>query len=222
MNPGPDGDARPSSRGLHRRVTVGLQLVLLGGLALGVLQRQWMNVFLLVGILTLTLLPLILGRRFDVFIPPELELLAVAFVFASLFLGEIQGYYTRFAWWDKILHTGSGFLLGILGFLLVYVLNEAERVELHMRPAFVALFAFTFSVALGAVWEIYEFAMDGLLGLNMQKSGLVDTMWDLIVDTLGAGAMAALGYLYMRVDETSWLEAWIRRFVEANPRLFRG
>src|SRR5690606_30887329 len=109
-----------------------------------------------------------------------------------------------------VLHGASGFLLGILGFLLVYVLNEKEEIGLDMKPGFVALFAFVFAVALGALWEIFEFAMDSAFGLNMQKSGLVDTMWDLIVDTAGALVMAVLGYGYLRTaGGESFLEKWI-------------
>ncbi|NIP58646.1 MAG: hypothetical protein GWM92_10095, partial [Gemmatimonadetes bacterium] len=139
-----------------------------------------------------------------------------------LFLGEIQGYYVRYAWWDKVLHTSSGFLLGVLGFLLVYVLNQDERIDLSMKPGFVALFAFAFSVAVGALWEIFEFAMDSFFGMNMQKSGLVDTMWDLIVDSVGALAVALLGYAWMTRDTDSFLEDWIESFIEANPRLFES
>ena len=35
---------------------------------------------------------------------------------------------------------------------------------------FVAVFAFMFAVGLGALWEIFDFAMAGVFGLNMQKS----------------------------------------------------
>lgn len=208
------------ARRRHRRITVALQLILLAGLVLALLQGQWLNGFLLASIVALTLFPLVLRRRFDVFIPPEIEVLAVVFIFASLFLGEMHGYYTRYAWWDKLLHTGSGFLLGVLGFLLVYVLNENERVDVHMRPSFLALFAFFFAVGIGALWEIFEFAMDSFFGLNMQKSGLVDTMWDLIVDTVGAAVISWLGYLYLESGEDSFLERWIESFVASNPRFF--
>ena len=144
------------------------------------------------------------------------------FIFASLFLGEYHGYYTRFWWWDALLHTASGFILGILGFLLVHVMNEKEELELHMKPAFVALFAFLFAIGIGTLWEIFEFTMDNLFGLNMQKSGLVDTMTDLIVDAVGAFIIAILGYGYLRTaGNSSFLEQWILRFIEANPRLFR-
>ncbi|MFT5142204.1 MAG: hypothetical protein ACI80V_001748 [Rhodothermales bacterium] len=92
-----------------------------------------------------------------------------------------------------------------------------------MSPEFVALFAFMFSVGCGALWEIFEFGMDATFEMNMQKSGLVDTMWDLIVDAIGAGAIAVMGYRYlMTAGNTSFLEKWIASFVKANPRLFMG
>lgn len=214
-------------RPTHRRVTLGLQVVLAVGATLSLFQGQWLSGLVTAGVVLVTLLPMILGRRFRVFIPPEIEVLAVLFVFASLFLGEVRGYYVRFWWWDVALHTASGFLLGILGFLLVHVLNEEEEVELHMKPAFLAFFAFVFAVGMGALWEIYEFGMDTLFGLDMQKemlgdpSGLTDTMWDLIVDAVGALLIAILGYGYLETaGNESFLERWIDSFVEGNPRLF--
>ncbi len=208
---------------LHRRVTAALQIALLIGIALEVAAGQWLNVATTTAVLGLTLLPLRMSRRFNVFIPPELEVLALIFVFAALFLGEVRGYYVRFWWWDLVLHSASGFLLGIVGFLLVHVLNEKEDLELHMKPRFVALFAFMFALGLGALWEIFEFGMDSIFGYNMQKSGLNDTMWDLIVDAVGALVIAVLGYGYLRnARNVSFLERWIDRFIQSNRRLFEG
>ena len=211
----------------HRWVVLALQLVMLAELALLLLDGQWLTAFLVLGIMILVLSPGAVGRRFDVNIPAEFQLLVVLFAFAALFLGEIRNYYERIWWWDMALHTSSGLLLGVLGFLLVYVLNENERIELHMRPRFVALFAFVFALAVGGVWEIFEFAMDRLTGTNMQKpmfgdpSGLTDTMWDLIVDALGALGISVLGWWHMHRPEQSFIQTWIRKFIERNPRLFR-
>lgn len=207
---------------VHKRLTLLLQLTLLIGVVLAVMQERWLAAITTTGIIIVTFLPLILGRRFAVRIPPEFEVLAVVFIYASLFLGELHGYYIRFWWWDAVLHAGSGFLLGILGFLLVYVLNEHDNVDLHMRPRFVALFAFMFAVGMGGLWEIFEFSVDQMFGLNMQKSGLIDTMWDLIVDVVGALFVSLLGWNYLsKAGSNSFLERWIAAFVSANPRLFR-
>ena len=209
---------KPSA--LQRWITWGLQAVMFVGLLLTVYEQQWLNAFLIACIILLALLPSVLSRRFNVYVPPEFELLALVFVFSSLFLGEIRGYYVRFWWWDAALHMGSGFLLGIVGFLLVYVMNQSESVELHMKPAFVALFSFMFALGVGALWEVFEYAMDTFFGLNMQKSGLRDTMWDLIVDAVGAFVMASIGFLYMRWGRESLVFRWIGAFVEGNPHLF--
>lgn len=211
----------PAGR-LYRRVSACFQILLVIGAVWAVFESRWLAGATTVGVIVITFLPVALGRRFQVQIPAEFELLAVVFIYAALFLGEVRGYYVRFWWWDIVLHTASGFLLGLLGFLLVYVLNEKPNIDLHMKPSFVALFAFMFSVGVGALWEILEFAMDQTFGLNMQKSGLVDTMWDLIVDAVGAFVISLLGWSYLRTaGERSFLERWIQRFVEENPRLFR-
>lgn len=215
-------------RRIHRYIKPVILFILLVGAALAIWEKQWLTAVTTIAIMLFTLFSLLLGRRLGVFIPPEFELLAIAFVFASIFLGEVRGYYVRFWWWDIVLHTSSGFLLGIIGFLLVHVLNEKKEIELHMNPGFVALFAFMFAVGIGALWEIFEFAMDSFFGMNMQKamlkdpSGLTDTMWDLIVDTIGAAIIALLGYGYLKTaGNKSFLEQWIAAFIETNPRFFR-
>jgi hypothetical protein len=202
---------RPTAR--QTRLTFAIRIILLVSAVVAALLGQWDTAVITVAIGAVTHLPAMISRRYDLTLPADFEFLAVLFVFGSLFLGEVRGYYTRFWWWDALLHTGAGFLLGILGFLLVYALNQRGLGNLQLKPAFIALFSFTFSLALGALWEIFEFAMDQVFGLNMQKSGLVDTMWDLIVNVIGAAVIALLGYGWLKTTEVdSFLERWIERF----------
>ncbi len=216
-----------SATRVRRWTVIVLQVILAIELVATLYNQQWFNAFLVLTIMFITLGPLVFASHMPVQIPPEFHLMTIIFVFASLFLGEIRSYYLRIWWWDIALHASSGLLLGIFGFLLVYVLNENKRVDLYLRPRFVALFAFLFAVAMGGIWEIFEFSMDRLLGTQMQKpmlgdtSGLTDTMWDLILDTLGGLAIATLGWWYMRRPEHSFIDIWIQRFIERNPQLFR-
>jgi uncharacterized membrane protein YjdF len=204
-----------------------LQIVMLAELIVLLRAGQWVNVLQVATIMGLTLAPFALGSRLPVRIPPEFQILTIAFVFASLFLGEVQSYYQLIWWWDMSLHATSGLLFGILGFLLIYVLNENERVDISLRPRFVALFAFVFAIAVGALWEVFEYLMDQAFGLQMQKpragdpSGLTDTMWDLIFDTFGALFISLFGWWYMVHDERSFIEAWIRKFNANNRQFFR-
>lgn len=211
----------------HRRLSIAFKAILLIQAAVATWEQQWLTAGVTLGIILITLIPLLMEKRFHVHVPPEFELLAIAFIFASLFLGEVHGYYTRFWWWDIALHTSSGLLTGIMGFMLVHILNETRDINLHMTSGFVAFFAFLFAVGVGTLWEIYEFAMDSFFGSNMQKemlgdsSGLTDTMWDMIVNASGALVISILGYSYLKTaGNESFLERWISSFIKNNPGLF--
>jgi len=212
---------------LHRWIAVAVAAVMTADLAAFVYRGRWLTTFLTLAIMAVILAPTLLRARLPVKIPPEFQALALLFAFAALFLGEIQRYYELIPWWDQALHVSSGLLLGILGFLLVYVLNEKTRIEHYLRPRFVALFAFLFAVSVGTLWEIFEFAMDSFFGTSMQKpmfddtSGLTDTMWDLLVDMLGALAISVYGWWYMNDPAQSFIERWIEKFIARNPGLFR-
>ncbi|HLC81916.1 MAG TPA: hypothetical protein VJH68_04625 [Candidatus Nanoarchaeia archaeon] len=198
-----------------------LQGIILASAIFSFVRTRWLNAALLLGILLLTFLPAIVRRNYRVFLPVEFDLITIIFVFLAVFLGEWHSYYARFWWWDIVLHSSSGFLIGIGGLLLMYILTEEKKAHLKMKPGFIALFGFVFALAFGAFWEIFEFTMDGLLGFNMQKNGLVDTMWDLIVDALGALTIALLGYFYLRKGNLLLFDRMIHRFVDGNPKLFR-
>lgn len=140
--------------------------------------------------------------------------LSIIFIYATLFLGEVGGFYHRFWWWDLVLHAGSAIGFGILGVTLLILMFRQKKVT--ASPFLVSVFAFCFAVAIGALWEIFEFFMDQTFGLNMQKSGLRDTMWDLIVDSAGAFIASTFGYLYLKKSARSGLASLIHDFVEKN------
>ena len=169
----------------------------------------------LVGLVVM-FLPSMLERRLRIAIPGGMYVVFVVFLYAAIYLGEIRSFYYRIPNWDTILHAMSGVMLAALGFSIVSVLNDSEKVAVSLSPLFVALFAFSFAVSLGALWEIYEFAADGILGLNMQKfaleggapllgrAALEDTMGDLIVDSLAALVVSAGGFAAMKAEK-GWL-----------------
>lgn len=210
------------ARRAHLLVLLVLQSVMAIELVLLVLEGQWQHVFLVAAVMAGTLAPELLRDRLPVEIPSEVQILAILFVFATLFLGEVRDYYERIWWWDLALHTTAGLLMGLLGFLIVFVLNQSPDVQLKMRSSFVALFAFTFALAIGGLWEIFEFAMDRTFGLNMQKpmpgdpSGLTDTMWDLIVNLAGAAIVSLAGWFYIRQSRRRHVDTWIARFIRRN------
>ncbi len=182
-------------------------------------QRQWSEAFVALFTLSLTFLPFVFKDRLGVRLPMTFGALIVVFLFATLFLGEVGDFYERYWWWDVVLHSGSAIGLGLIGYVLVFMLFEGDRFA--APPLALAFLAFSIAVSIGAIWEIFEFSMDSMFGMNMQKSGLVDTMWDLIVNTIGASIGALAGYLYQKGKHFIGLSRMIEQFVRANAKLFR-
>ena len=209
---------------IYLTLTLLIQAILVIGLAVFLLRRDWENVFLTGLVIGQTLLTALFRRRYRVYIPPEFQLISAAFVFISLYLGSARDFYYRFWWWDMVLHTGSGFLLGIAGWIALFLLNRTDRIPRGMRPGFVCFFGVTFAVFLGVIWEIIEFLMDRMWPhLNMQttETGVVDTMNDLIVDTIGAIIVALMGWAYFKTGRYSFLVDGVRHFLRKNPHLLR-
>ncbi|MGN1021723.1 MAG: hypothetical protein ACI4O7_15270 [Aristaeellaceae bacterium] len=156
--------------------------------------------------LVVMLLPSVVNRRWSVPISRRIYIMYYIFLYCAIFLGEVFDFYYVVPHWDIILHGFSGMMLSALGFILVDMLNRNAEVRVSLSPFFESMFAFCFALALGAIWEIYEFSFDSLLGLNMQKAmtaegtaligreALTDTMEDLIVDAAAALAVAVAGY----------------------------
>ena len=120
------------------------------------------------------LVPIRLMRRWDIEIPRVMFLLYIGFLYCAIFLGEVRSFYYIVPHWDTILHACSGVMLGALGFSMIAIFNNTERIPLNLSPFFIAAFAFCFALAMGALWEIYEFSADALFGTNMQKFALDD------------------------------------------------
>lgn len=165
-------------------------------------------------------------KKFHVHIPSHMMIPFVIFLYCAIFLGEVRSYYYRFVGWDTVLHFFSAGMLATLAYSIVSILNRSDQVPVSLSPGFLALFAFCFAVAAGAIWEIYEFTGDSLLGMNMQKwrteagvplvgqAALADTMKDIIVDVLGAGIISLSGYFSMK-RQKNWLQE--RQLKVENP-----
>lgn len=200
-------------------VTLAIWLVLVAAVFFALAVRRWDVVFVSITALFLTILPALFVSRFEIRLPMSFLAAISVFVFATLFLGEVFDFYERYWWWDILLHGGSAVAFGLIGFVFVFYLFEGDKYA--APPIAVAFVAYCFAVTIGTGWEIFEFLMDQVLGLNMQKSGLVDTMGDLIVDSLGATLGATAGFLYLKGRELGGLGGVIAEFLELNRRYFR-
>ncbi len=203
---------------IHYIIQVFIRISLILALISAIYNQRWTVLFAVSLALILTYLPNLFEKRYKIYLPVEFEIIIIIFIYATLFLGEVHGYYDKFWWWDALLHTSSAIVFGFIGFLILYILDKSGRI--NTKPIWIAVFSFCFAVAIGAVWEIFEFSMDQIFGFNMQKSGLVDTMEDLIVDSIGALIASIFGYFYIKKREIFLFGKILKRFEKENSGYF--
>lgn len=168
-------------------------------------------------LLLASFLPSWINKRWHIIVPDLFLRIYLGFATAALLFGEIAGFFVYVSWWDSALHLFSGSLIGVVGFSLLNILNKDPKVEFNLSPGFIALFVFCFSLAVGVIWEIFEFAVDGLAGSNMQRfrdsvtgelwfgrKALQDTMKDFILNTTGALFITILGYIDLK-HRSGWM-----------------
>ena len=81
-----------------------------------------------------------------------------------------------------MLHTTTGFLCAATGFALIDILNRNSRIKFELSPIYVALAAFCFSMTVGVLWEFFEFGMDRLFHMDMQKDTVVQSITSVMLD----------------------------------------
>lgn len=195
-----------------------LKLFILGLLITSIIRGRSFLIFSSSLILMVSLWPAIVERNFKINLPIEIDFIVTLFLWSAFVLGEVNSFYDNYPWWDLFLHSLSGIILGIFGFIIVYTLFFTHKIKAN--PYFVAVFSIAFAISIGVFWEIFEFSFDQLFGTNMQKSGLVDTMWDLIVDALGALMIGMMGYFYVKRPKKGFFDWIIRKFISLNKGKF--
>lgn len=203
----------------HSYVVYAIWASLLAAMLFALFEQNWALAFLALATFLLSLLPVLFANRFGVQLPVAFFAAVTAFVFGTIFLGEVFDFYEQYWWWDLLMHGGSAVGFGLVGFIFVFMLFEGDR---YAAPAWaLCFFAFCFAVTIGVLWEIFEFSMDQFFGFNMQKTGLLDTMSDLIVNIIGAFFGASAGFAYLRFRSEYGLAGQISDFVRSNRRFFR-
>ena len=117
------------------------------------------NIILL---LLLYILERIKGLKFTF----SLKLLIYLFLFCAIVLGEVFDFYTRYTYWDDVLHFIAGIGTSYMG--LIIFKNNVKNINKVLLTLCV-IFSFSFSVMLGTLWEFIEFGFDKYLGFDMQK-----------------------------------------------------
>lgn len=148
----------------------------------------------------LAMTPLFIEKSYHISLPWVMELLiAVAFSF-HVWGGVLHLYSVPY--YDKIAHFSVSAIVAFFALVVVYLLDVYWK-GLHMDMFMVGFFISIFTVAMGAVWEMGEFASDQIFsrGIPVAQISLYDTMTDLIADSMAGIIVGISGTVGIRRGE---------------------
>lgn len=125
----------------------------------------------------------IFGKKsFIIEVEASTQTMLTLFIFIAVCVGSTLNNRTTFEHFDIVTHFASGVLSAWFGYDFA---NIIYRKRGDLGPAMSSLFSLAFALSIAVGWEIYEFSMDKLYGMTLQK-GNTDTMVDFISCAVGA------------------------------------
>lgn len=122
------------------------------------------------------------NKSFIIEVEASTQTMLTLFIFIAVCIGSTLNNRTTFEHFDIVTHCASGVLSAWFGYDFA---NIVYRKRGDLGPAMSSLFSLTFALGIAVGWEIYEFSMDKIYGMTLQK-GNTDTMVDFISCAVGA------------------------------------
>ena len=169
-----------------------LRILVLVALVRQIMLHNYEGAFFCVLTIVLLYIPSWLQVKLHIELPPPLEITILCFIFAAEILGEVNAFYVNVPNWDTMLHTLNGFLAAAVGFSMVLLLNDDERLTFDLSPFFLALVAFCFSMTIGVLWEFFEFGMDFFFHTDMQKDTVINAVYTVALDPTRTNKVVAV------------------------------
>lgn len=151
-------------------------------------------------------------KRFNLEISDLLYALICISVILTFILGLLFSFYVIIPGYDSFAHFLNGGLLVLVGIMVLSIFVKKDILD-QLSPMFIVLFAFSFAAMIGVLWEITEFLSDIVFGSNMQRfadletgiefvgqEALLDTMKDIILNTLGGLIISFMIYFDLKRD----------------------
>jgi hypothetical protein len=149
--------------------------------------------------LTVTVIPAVLERNYEVPLDPWLGLWITTAVFLHT-LGS-AGLYGQIQWWDHLTHATSASVIAGVGYTVARAI-DLHADEIHLPKQFAFVYILIVVLSFGVVWELLEFGLDivgNTTGMTMPlaQHGLDDTVLDSMYNSLGALVVATFGQAHL-------------------------
>lgn len=144
------------------------------------------NAFLPIGYAALFTVLLFVFECFLKIECPMPFILVLFFVPIGGILGTCYDFYTIIPFFDSVLHTVSGFIFAVLGYVIMerILMRNDKKSRLAML-----LFAFAFSLAVALLWEMFEWLLTSLMNGDMQEDSLVNSIHSYLLSGTHSGTV---------------------------------
>jgi uncharacterized membrane protein YjdF len=129
---------------------------------------------------------------FGIGVPYLIRCLVIIALFIHTFFGYFKDLYTRSQTFDRYLHAFGSFAYALFFYTLASQLTGAS-VSPRLFGAVMVVFT---GIAVGALFETIEFAIDRKMPVKTQRD-LKDTDMDLVFDVIGAVAAGAAAFFWL-------------------------
>lgn len=138
-------------------------------------------------LLIASIISILFIRIFNInFIKFEINILQFQ-IFISIFLGTTLNFYSILPNFDFYLHLFSGVMCSVISIPIIKHFCYKSNLDIsNLKLGFIIFIMLGFAALCGVLWEIYEFSVDKILLLNTQNNSLLDTMTDIIANTVGS------------------------------------
>lgn len=180
------------------------------------ITQNWLHFAASVFTFTVSFAPLWFERLLKIRLPAAFQWTYVAFIFCSMFSGEVLRFYANIFGWDATVHFVSGVLMAFAAVLVLHQLGHRKDVRIPSALRLVIIVSLGMNI--GLAWELVEFASDQWFGTSSQDKSLFDTMTDLTLGTAGTVFLAGLYAIHVKGHLVPVLSRAIMQFDRLNPR----
>lgn len=189
----------------------------------------WVPMLQRILLLALMCLPFLIKTIFKISFSKVVTIVYYIFMFISGFLGIALSFYGKIKWWDMLAHFLMGACVAVFSiYILNFTIYRKDRSKHNLF--FTAVFMISFSLAIGAMWEIWEFLVDAMLGTNCQRymvgsemlvgqTALLDTMMDIIIDLAGAVVGVIFVFIAQKIDKNFLKSFYIKKLKRAETEV---
>lgn len=149
-------------------------------------------------------------------VPPISQTALNFIILMGILFGSYLGWFDKFTWYDEVMHCFSGAVCAVFGYDFAGIIQKKKG---KCAITLAAMFGLMFALTVAAGWEFYEFIMDTVHGTNLQLAkegtetamfdlakyrgeygylGLVDTMTDMMMNTVGGIAGMIFMIIYRK------------------------